>query len=187
VEDEASLPNRRSLRLADFDYGQAGAYFVTICTFGRAALLGTIREGRMLLSAVGSIVEEEWLRTPEIRPQVVLDEYMIMPNHLHGIIFIDREPPRELGTTTPVSCDDRTGLIRNLQSPSQSVGSIVRGFKAASTSRARKLANGRVELWQRDFYDHVIRNEPDLTRVRTYIVNNVQQWELDRYFLDEPC
>jgi REP element-mobilizing transposase RayT len=170
-------PQRHALRLPNYDYSQAGAYFITICTHRRLPLLGTIREGVVTLSAAGRIVEEEWLRTPSLRSHVTLDAYVIMPNHIHGILFLQQ-----------TATEDRINRVeagrQSFACPSHTIGAIVRGFKGASTSRIRKLSpRENVQVWQREYYDHVIRDERDLDRIREYIQNNPLKWELDRYYL----
>jgi putative transposase len=170
-------PQRRALRLPTFDYAQAGAYFITLCTHRRLPLLGAIREGVVTLSAAGTIVEAEWVRTPTLRPHVTLDAYVIMPNHVHGIFFL---PER----TTANRSEGVEARRQSFASPSHTIGAIVRGVKGASTSRIRKLGTRvDVQIWQREYYDHVIRNERDLDRIREYIQNNPLKWELDRYYL----
>jgi len=170
-------PQRRALRLSDYDYGQAGAYFITICTHRRLPLLGTIRDGVMALTAAGRIVEESWVRTPTLRPYVTLDAYAIMPNHVHGILFLHER-------TTGDRSDGVEAGRRSFASPSQTIGAIVRGVKGASTSRIRKLGTqADVQIWQREYHDHVIRDACDLDRIREYIQNNPRKWELDRYYL----
>jgi len=170
-------PQRRPLRLPTYDYSQAGAYFITMCTYLRLPLLGTIREGVVTLSAAGTIFEEERVRTPTFRSHVTLDAYVIMPNHIHGILFL-RERAKE---------DRRDGVEARRQSfasPSRTIGAIVRGVKGASTPRIRKLGSrADIQVWQREYYDHVIRNEGDLSRLREYIQNNPLKWELDCYYL----
>ncbi len=162
-----NLPRRRNCRLPGYDYSQPGAYFVTIVTHGRSPVLGRVREGVFQTSTVGEAVREEWFRTGELRDGVLLleDEMIVMPNHVHGIIRIE----------------EREGRSR-AEGPSRSLalGTIVGNFKAASTRRAREILGdpGR-RLWQRGFYDHVIRNEDELEEVRRYILENPFNWLSD--------
>jgi REP element-mobilizing transposase RayT len=173
-----TYPMRHSLRLKDYDYSRAGAYFLTTCTYDRQSLLSTIEEGQVRLTDLGKIVEEEWLRTEQMRRSVALDLHVIMPNHVHGILFLlpDAGKEEERERSTP------------FRAPSQTVGAIMRGFKSVTTSRIRKLpGHADLRVWQREYFDHVIRSEADLARIREYIVNNPAKWELDRYFLQpEP-
>ena len=161
---------RRSIRLAHYDYSQNGAYFMTLCVHARLSIFGQIVDGAMQLNECGSLVASEWCRTSAIRPQVALDEFVVMPNHFHAIITIE---------------DSRRGVLPyahpKFQSPSQSLGSIVRGFKSATTMLINSMRNSSgARVWQRNYYEHVIRNESELTRIREYIVNNPHQWSLDR-------
>jgi putative transposase len=185
--DKDRLVSRRHMRLSEYDYSQAGAYFVTICTRDRAPLLGRVHDGSMQLTEEGRIAQEEWLRTPDLRPYVVLDEHIVMPNHVHGILFITHRAIDGSDTGAPLS--PYSAEIRaprnDFRSPSHTVGAIVRGFKAATTSRVRKLEKGTTKLWQREYFDHVIRNDQDMARIREYILNNALRWELDRLFLEQ--
>lgn len=169
ADDNANL-QRRSIRLPGYDYSQAGAYFVTLCVHDRACLFGEVVDGAMRLNELGALVASEWLRTATIRPQVTLDEFVVMPNHFHAIIAIE---------------DSRRGVLPyarpRFRSPAESLGSIVRGFKSATTTLINSMRNSPgVPVWQRNFYEHVIRNEAELTRIQEYIVNNPLQWYLDR-------
>jgi REP element-mobilizing transposase RayT len=175
------------MRLSEYDYSQAGAYFITICTRDRAPLLGRVHDGSVQLTAEGRIAQEEWLRTPDLRPYVVLDEYVVMPNHVHGILFITDRTADGAHTGALLSSYSAEARTQhgNFRSPSHNVGAIVRGFKAATTSRVRKLEKGTTKLWQREYFDHVIRNDQDMARIREYILNNALRWELDRFFLEQ--
>lgn len=170
MTDRAFDRQRRSIRLPHYDYARCGAYFVTICVHNRIALFGRIVGSDVCLNEFGQLVCSEWQRTPVVRPNVELDEHVIMPNHLHGIVKI-MQPGR--GVLPYAHCGPG--------SPSQSLGAIVRGFKAATTkyiNEIRQTPGARV--WQRNYYEHVIRNEKELERIREYIANNPAQWALDR-------
>jgi REP element-mobilizing transposase RayT len=159
-------PDRRhrySIRLRGYDYAQAGAYFVTLCVQGRAALFGRVVDGAVELTEIGRIVAEEWEHTPALRPNVVLDTFVVMPDHLHRIVVIVR---RDDGAARPEAARPR--------SPAHSLGAIVRGFKAAVVRRAG------TPIWQRNYYEHIIRNDADLDRIRHYIATNPARWEARR-------
>ncbi|MGZ9262635.1 MAG: transposase [Candidatus Binatia bacterium] len=161
---------RRSIRLANYDYSQDGAYFLTLCAQARLSIFGQIVDGVMQLNECGSLVASEWCRTSAIRPHVALDEFVVMPNHFHSIVAIE---------------GSRRGVLRyahpRFQSPSQSLGSIVRGFKSATTTLINSMRNSPgAPVWQRNYYEHVIRNESELIGIREYIANNPHQWSLDR-------
>jgi REP element-mobilizing transposase RayT len=182
------IHHRRSIRLTNYDYFQVGAYFITICTTNRECLfwhVGAYCETPGLttsppLNDLGRIVEEEWRRTPAVRPHIELDAFVVMPNHFHAIVVItpgnntSAERPEVRGVYQYTPTKDRA------RSPSQTIGAVVRGFKSAVTTRvnASRGAPG-FPLWQRNYYEHVIRNETDLTRVRDYIANNPARWAED--------
>ncbi|MEW6568022.1 MAG: transposase [Chloroflexota bacterium] len=168
------LGHRRSMRLKDYDYAQSGAYFVTICARQRECLFGEIAEGTMRLNNLGRIVEEEWLRSGFIRQEIELDEFVIMPNHLHGIVVIT--------SVSPVGATGRSPLLHRAASgpAPRSLGSFIAGFKAAATARinaTRRTPGGPV--WQRNYYEHVIRDDADLLRIRQYILDNPTAWDMD--------
>ncbi len=189
------IHHRRSTRLKSWDYSWSWWYYVTICAYERQCLFGEIVIDEMRLNSVGRIVEEEWLRTPEIRKSVELDLYVVMPNHIHGIIIVNDD----VGTHRSASLigEDKTGargksVVATLDShvgahssaplrrKPRSLGSFVAGFKSVVTKRINVLRNspGR-PVWQRGFHDHIIRNEADLVRIREYIRNNPLRWALD--------
>jgi len=164
--------HRRSIRLGGYDYGQAGAYFVSICTQNRDCMFGEIANGEMRLNPSGQIVREEWLRTSVVRPDVELDAFVIMPNHVHGIVcFI--EDGR--GTARRAPTVERFGHpVRG------SLPTIVRAFKSAATKRINEIRRSPGTLvWQRNYYEHVIRDGDELDRVRKYIEDNPGMWEMD--------
>jgi putative transposase len=173
--------NRYSIRLKDFDYSQEGAYFITICVQGRRALLGDIREETILLSRLGEIVKLEWLRLPQRFGNLVLDEFVIMPNHIHGIIIINRRGE------SCIRPDDSMGDHKDhpYGTETNSVGRIIQAYKSITTNRyilGVKKNNWRPfprRLWQRNYYDHIIRNEDDSSVIREYIVDKPLNWEKD--------
>lgn len=166
---DASRPCRRhSLRLRDHSY-TAGAYFVTICSSGRQCIFGTVENGAVSLTPIGLIVLEEWTRSASLRKELELDAFVIMPNHIHGILPIHGHE-RETGAR-------RVPL--QLKREKRSLGSFVAGFKSAVTARARKDLGCACGIWQRDFYEHVIRNDRDLENLRQYVTANPSRWEED--------
>ncbi|MBV6420025.1 MAG: hypothetical protein DAHOPDDO_01251 [Ignavibacteriaceae bacterium] len=190
--DNENRPQRKNNRLKEYDYSFPGWYYVTICTFNRINLFGKIADGKMVLNEDGKIVEEEWLQTKEIRKNVDLDYYIIMPNHLHGIIIIEQSFEDVIikgrgELNSPEKID--SGRIQyaptndTFISPSHTLGAIVRGFKSSVTKKIRELSgNSELRIWQRNYYEHIIRNDNDLHRIRTYIQNNPLKWELDEYY-----
>ncbi|WP_413175267.1 transposase [Anabaena azotica] len=167
--------HRRSIRLKGYDYSQEGAYFVTICTHNRERLFGNIINSQMELNEYGHAVVEGWLKTPELRPNVELDEFIVMPNHLHGIIIICRGVLQYAPTTESMPISNSL-----LRSPSQTIGAIVRGFKGAVTKQINQMRDlPETPIWQRNYYESIISTENDLHRTREYIINNPAQWDLD--------
>ena len=164
--------HRRSIRVKGYDYTQPGAYFITICTHTMKSIFGRVVNGEMQLNECGIIVKNEWLKTGELRANAVLDEYIIMPNHFHGIVIIT---------------DDGRGVLQYaptnnaFRSPSHTIGAIVRGFKSAVTKRINIIIGmSGMPVWQRNYYEHIIRNEKELNLIREYIINNPLQWQFDR-------
>ncbi len=169
-DDTPKRQKRRSLRLKDYDYAQAGAYFVTIATRDRACLFGVIVDGQMCLNAAGREAEQCWLQIPQHFPNAALDEFIVMPNHVHGILVLSR------GTACRAPTIERFG-----QPVSGSLPTVVRSFKSAVTQRLNALrGTPNASVWQRNYYEHVIRDEASLQGIREYIANNPLQWALDR-------
>lgn len=177
----------KSSRLAGYDYSQNGMYFVTICTKDKEEFFGKIVDEKMILSDMGKIIQEELLKTPIIRSNIKLDEWIIMPNHLHVIIEIITivETPRwgvsrwgvSTGNTEPQNKNKRGGYNPNWKP--NSVGSIINQFKCACTKKIWKMECVTF-AWQPRFHDHIIRNEISLNKIREYIRTNPQMWERDR-------
>ena len=161
--------HRSSHRLKRYDYTQPGAYFVTICTYRKECTLSKIVAGVVQLSHLGKIVEHEWLRTPKVRSYVELDCYVIMPNHFHGIMIIKRNS----------SHPKTVSKIRNGPT-SNSISAVIGQFKSQVTKRWRIAnQNPQLEVWQRNFYDKIIRDEFALETIRAYILNNPLSWATD--------
>ena len=175
-EQPDSVPVRRSMRLYGYDYAQSGAYFVTVRTAARRCCLCEIAGTAVDLTPAGRIVAQEWVRTGEVRPEIGLHEFVVMPNHVHGVLILSPT----VGATRRVALG--RGCASPLRSgvPPGSLGAIVGQFKAASARRVNALHGTSEGFWQRGFYEHVIRNEADLDAIRRYIANNPLQWALDR-------
>ena len=172
-----AIHHRRSIRLKGYDYAQEGAYFVTLCSHRRELLFGEIIKERIRLSEMGEIVRDEWLRTMEVRKNVDMDAFIVMPDHLHGIILITDQLVRATRRVAPTR--------RGPELRSGSLGAIIGQFKSVSAKRVNKYrrTSGNA-VWQRNYYEHIIRDEGDLNRIRGYILNNPLQWfyEKDRSF-----
>jgi REP-associated tyrosine transposase len=176
---------RRTIRVQGYDYNQAGAYFVTICTRDRECLLGNVVNGMVQLNETGRLVESLWLQTATVRPGIELDAYVVMPNHFHAVFFI-HDSPGEAGATHRVApTNNHSAGAGNSCRPAgpkpKSVGAIIGQFKSLVTKRLNDSAQNRGgSIWQRNYYEHVIRNEESLNRIREYISTNGQRWDLDR-------
>ena len=166
-----------STRLSGWDYAAAGWYFVTICTRDHVLLLGAVIEGKVRLSQAGEIVAEEWLETERLRSNVSLDEWVVMPNHFHGIIIIENVIEGKDPETPQRGVSSKTDAR---QWKPDSLGAIINQFKGACTKRIRD-AGQRDYAWQSRFYDHIIRSEESLHDIRQYIRDNPLKWEIDKY------
>jgi putative transposase len=223
MSTNSNLPNRRSIRLKNYDYSQKGSYFITIVTQNRKHLFGKIEDGKMILSSVGKIVEEEWINTIQLRPNVNLGEFIIMPDHMHMIVTI---------TTQVEKKENEEWIHSNPKSPSHTIGAIIRGFKGASTKKINLFLNSSresrtgesqfapspdsqfapspdsqfdpspesqfalrtgelpfapaapaapsfapIKIFQRNYYEHIIRNQRDYHRIEKYIIDNPRNWK----------
>jgi REP element-mobilizing transposase RayT len=167
---------RPSIRLAGFDYAQNSSYFVTICAAGKKATFGRVRNGAVHLSALGRILEQEWHATAQRRPYLKFENWVVMPNHFHALFTLLRDGATGRGAAC---CAQNSNALPG--PASQSVGGIVRAFKAAVTRRARiELALGGA-VWQRNYFEHIIRNDREFSRAFVYIHRNPEEWEIDCY------
>jgi REP element-mobilizing transposase RayT len=229
MSTDSNLPNRQSIRLKDYDYSAQGSYFVTLVTQDRVHLFGKIENGKMNLNSVGKIVAEEWKNTVQLRPNTILGEFIIMPDHIHMIVTISSQIKNK---------DEQEWTHSNPKSPSHTIGAIIRGFKGACTKKinlflnstgesqfarneshlahneshlahneshlahneshlahnesqfarndsqfARKSAQfapsefNKTKIWQRNYYEHIIRNQVDYSRIEQYIIDNPTNWK----------
>lgn len=178
--------HRRSLRLSGYDYARQGAYFVTVCTYGRQFLLGEVDGTEVALSSCGSIVEACWRALPQ-HFAVELDSFVVMPNHIHGILFInDSSDPKE-GKAFAPSKGSRARNERANASPlpcwrgtrTGSLAAIVQNFKSVSTRKINQSRGVYTRLWQRNYYERVVRDEDELNVIRQYVLDNPGKWESD--------
>lgn len=173
--------HRRSIRLHGYDYSQSGAYFVTICTQNRECLLGEIAEGEMQPSPAGKMVQAVWDEIPVNYPGIDVAEFVLMPNHVHGVIVIVGAPPCGRPEDRSEQARGAPMALMHLSLPD-----VVHRFKTMTTKRytdgVRKLGWPPFpgKLWQRNYWEHVIRNESDYLRISEYIQNNPARWEHDR-------
>lgn len=175
MNNNPEIPRRRSIRLQVYDYSQAGAYFVTLCTQDATCLFGNIADGEMLLNEAGRVVEMCWKEIPNHFPHVQLDEFVIMPNHVHGILFIGDTPIGRAKNFSPLP-DPK--FLRRPAGTSKTLGSVIRGFKIGVTKWLRQNTSIQ-DVWQRNYWEHIVRHDSELTGIREYIHNNPAQWELD--------
>ena len=171
---DPQIHHRRSIRWRGHDYSRQGAYFVTTCTLNKQFVFGSIVEGEMLLSDAGKLVERCWANLAERFPCLALDTFVIMPNHIHGIIRIVQDEGAASGVAR------KEGARWGAASSAPTLGEIVRAFKSTS-ARAVNLLLSRAEraLWQRNYFERVIRNDDGLGKIREYILTNPQRWASD--------
>jgi REP element-mobilizing transposase RayT len=163
---------RRSIRLKEYDYSQEGAYFVTICTHKKVCILSEITNGEMRLNKYGNVVIKCWLEVPHHFPNVEIDTFVVMPNHFHGILVI-HDCRGEVTSPTPKGAE--TAPLRRY-----TLGQIMAYFKYQTTKSINQICHTPgTRLWQRNYYEHVIRNEHDLNDIRQYILDNPVKWDMD--------
>jgi REP element-mobilizing transposase RayT len=168
-----------SVRLAGWDYASEGMYFVTICTKDRFPFFGDIRDGDTVLSEIGKIAQQYWQQLPNHHLDAICDQFVVMPNHLHGIVAITRSN----GRSSRPTIHPTTNQMSAMSPQAGSLSVIVRTYKAA-VSRWCRQANFEHFAWQARFYDHIIRNDDSLRRIRQYILDNPARWSEDK---DNPA
>ncbi len=199
------IHNRRSIRLKGYDYSAQGLYFITLCVTNKKHLFGKINKGKLFLNKYGEIAYQEWVESINIRKNISLGEFIIMPNHMHGIIKIDYQ------------IQDSNKKIGEFKSPSNTIGAIIRGYKGATTKKINILLNENKDtgalqyapnqinrknsseikdtgilqyapttnksnnsIWQRNYYEHIIKTELAFNNISTYIKNNPKRWGKDK-------
>ena len=165
IHAHRALPGRKTIRLKNYDYSQAGLYFVTICSWKQKCIFGKIASSKMRLNSLGKLLNEQWLAIPQLYSGVELHDHVIMPNHFHGVIELS----------------DSTGAI-NL---APTIGEIVRRFKARCARKINASSNNSPQkLWQRNYYEHIIRDEKSYLKIIEYIINNPAKWQDDGYYVE---
>ncbi len=211
---------RRSIRLPGHDYAGEAVYFVTLCTWEKQNIFGTIKNGIVQLSPFGEIVNSEWLRTPQIRHEILLGAYIIMPNHFHAVVVFvgahggapcrlggeqdpektDSFPEKSLDSTRTLAqgntaekgegsgdglCSSK-GVRAHGRAPLRvphSLGSMIAGFKSTTTVQINVMRNTpRAPVWQRNYWEHVMRDEEDWQRIAEYITGNPLKWREDQLY-----
>jgi len=177
------INNRRSIRLKGYDYSRAGAYFVTVCVKDREHLLGKIIDGNMVRNPAGEMVSKIWMQIPENYPEFEIDSFVVMPNHFHGIII-----KSDVGVGLPNPNMYKSIWIKGGGTPplqkQLTLSKIIAYFKYVSTKEINSMQEtpGK-KLWQRNYYEHIIRNKHELNAYRHYIQDNPENWEEDDYFV----
>jgi len=173
-----NLHHRKSIRLKNYDYSLPGEYFITLCTHDKVCMFGEAIEDEMRLTPTGEIAKRCWEEIPKHFPNVELDEHIIMPNHIHGIIIINPLVGVD-NHNSSVGVEYIQPLPKTFQHViPNSLGSIIRSYKAAISRECRKQKYSDFS-WQRNYYEHIIRNDKDLNNIREYISNNPIKWCLD--------
>lgn len=175
------IHHRRSIRLKGYDYSLEGAYFVTIATFQQKCLFGEVVNGGVRLNTYGLIAHEQWLRLQKRFPPSDLSIFIIMPNHIHGIIHIVRGAGEDF-EHAPIRIPPQRPYD-NFQVTPGSLGAMVRAYKASVTYRINAMRGyTNPPIWQQNYYDHIIRNEKEYEQIRDYIVANPATWIDDRFY-----
>lgn len=193
------IHKRQSIRLKGYDYSQSGLYFITICCYQRECLFGNIINSQIILNNFGQLIKEEWLKSAEIRNEIEFDDFVIMPNHFHGIVIINQEINRDFMKNDVDFQDNNVGAngrspLQQIQSSRpkismkpKSISSLIAGFKSATTKKINIIRNTpQNPVWQRNYYDHIIRNDESLARIREYVQNNPLSWENDQLHPNNP-
>lgn len=171
--------HRRSIRLKGYDYGSEGAYFVTICSHNRECLFGNVVDGKMHLNDAGLKVQGVWDELPCRFPGLELDAHVIMPNHVHGIIVFVGAPLAAPFLIAKASTG-RTGTgKKGAASSAPTLGDVVRAFKSLAAMHVNRLLSLSGPLWQRNYYEEIIRSEESLNLIRQYIADNPARWDRD--------
>lgn len=194
--------HRRSIRLKGYDYSQEGAYFITICCHDRKHFFGKIENGNMKLNAFGKIAHAEWEQLPERFSNIELDEFQIMPNHMHGIILIisvgaplagapDRDivrvplagaPEKNIQSMNTGNAQAKRASVKDAPTTTTTVGNIIGAYKSIVANECLALWKSKRpdetmgKLWQRNFFEHIIRDETSLNNIREYIIRNPENW-----------
>jgi len=187
-------------RLQNWDYGWNASYFVTLCTQNRIHYFGEIVDGKMQLSEIGKFAEKYWYEIPKHFPFVKLDAFVVMPNHIHGIIIIDKKSTTAMIETQNLASQQIPEKVKtqNLASQrrtsqreasqrfgpqSKNLASIIRGYKIGVTKDAKKIDT--LWQWQARYYDHIIRNDKAYQNIKEYIINNPKKWNDDKFYEEE--
>ena len=179
-------PNRQSIRLKDFDYDTGGVFFITICVHERRSLFGKISNGNMELNPIGQMVNDVWQHMPEHNSGLLLDNYIVMPNHFHALIGLHKA----INFIRTANFDETMNTQTRNNPNAITLSGIVRKFKTVTMNKYKLgVLNDNWQpynchLWQRNYWDHIIRSDHDLGRCREYIANNPLKWHFDKLHPD---
>jgi REP element-mobilizing transposase RayT len=183
--DDPEKYNRHSIRMKGYDYSLPGAYFVTLISFHTEYLFGEVKNGELLQSDIGGLIKDCWIGLPIFSEHIRLDEQVLMPNHLHGIIIIDTALGKgeAFSDIEPIEVEaesENASPLRPRGTQPGLLGAIIQNFKSVSTRMANKryFEPGN-KIWQRGYYERIIRNERELNAIRQYIRDNPLNWDLD--------
>src|SRR3972149_7527027 len=157
------LPQRKLLRLTEYDYSQNGCYFITICTHKKNQIFGKVIDGKVMLSTAGQIARDELVNVPSHYSMVTIDQFVVMPNHVHILLTIDHET------------EHANHIETERASPFPTVSTIIGSYKSGVTNKIHQVRPG-LSVWQKSFYDHIIRDETDYLTVCEYIEDNPFKW-----------
>ena len=188
--------HRQSIRLKGYDYASSGAYFITICAHHRECLFGEIVDGEMRLNKLGEIVRSHWMKLPQHHAHLQLDAFIVMPNHVHGILVLTDDPVGA-GSADRVSVEPMRvtskpalpGSADRVSTPTNrhGISEMIRQFKTFSARRINRIRNVKgLPVWQRNYYEYIIRNDVALQHIQQYIHNNPLSWQQDQLHPTNP-
>ncbi len=185
--NDYSQYRRQSFRLQGYDYRNEGMYFVTICTKDRLPFFGKIVDNQMVLSDIGQIVHDNWYKIPQFSPHIVLDEFVVMPNHIHGILAIVSPV---VSVATEATNATKNQFMSDISPKSGSISRVLNSYKGACSKNVASLHcndgthcnDATAFAWQPKFYDRIIRNEQELYNIQNYIINNPKNWKDDENY-----
>ncbi len=166
---------RKSLRLPGYDYSRDGAYFITVCVENHQCLFGEVKDGQVILNVYGQIVNDVWQGLPNYVPDIYLDEFVVMPNHFHGILFIEKLP-ESAKFYNSLDVDDVKDRRKML------LPKVLGRFKMLTAKKINEVRQSHRSFWQRNYYEEVIDSQAGYEQIREYIVNNPLKWELDDFY-----
>lgn len=200
-----NIHHRRSIRLKGYDYSQEGLYFITLCCQNRAHLFGYIFNKEMILNDAGKMIVNQWLQLPDRFNNIVLHEFVVMPNHFHSIVQIVgatlvvapktdsdiiKGQPQGIAPTIAPTDNDINNEIENINKIEKTVGNIIGAFKSITTVEyINGVKNNNWKsfdrrIWERNYWEHIIRNEIAYQNISNYIINNPNKWSEDKFYND---